>query len=105
MEATEAKFAELAAAVDELGQLKIEIHRLEARQTELRDQLAESGHDKVIGETYKAHVVRFERRQIDYRGLIERLKPSARMLARFTTTLAQVQVRVSPRKSWKEAAA
>lgn len=88
---------DLTDMVDELGALRTRKDQLEARERELRDLLADSGQTEIVGKLYRAKVSRYDMRKIDYRGLVEKLAPSARMIRRFTKVLAdQVRVTTKP---------
>lgn len=90
------KQPDLAQVVDTLGDVKAQIDHLKTRERELRDVIEASGQDQIFGKRYKAVVSRFDKRKIDYAGLLAKLAPSTRLLNRFTTILRD-QCRVTTR--------
>lgn len=71
--ATVAAIMDPAAVVDELGLLKAQIAKLEAREKELTDALKAVGGDKFAGKFFDATVSRSERANFDVKKLREDL--------------------------------
>ena len=81
---------------DRLGRIKVQIDQLKEQEQKLKDQLIETGVEKATGRLFSVSVVRSTVTSIDYKGLLEKLKPSQRILTRFTILKDRVQVRVTP---------
>ena len=81
---------------DELGRLRVQIAALEEQEATLKRQIIAAGVDKAVGRLFAVTVVKAAVTSIDYKGLLEKLKPSQRLLKQFTTINERTQVRVTP---------
>lgn len=83
--------------VDQLGRVKAKIAALELEEGSLRQLLIDSGVDEAEGRLFRATVVTTGYTKVDYKGLLEELKPSARMLAKYTEVNDRTTVKVVSR--------
>lgn len=82
---------------DELGKVRAEIANLEARQNELKKALLDLGVDEVEGKLFRVTVSKFQVKVVDYKGLIDYLKPKAATVDRFSRVDDRVRVNVVAR--------
>lgn len=71
--------------VNELGRIEDEMRKLQARREEIKEQLVDA---KVLGYTtnnYKVTISKYTSTRIDYARIVEYLKPSAKIIQRFTS--------------------
>jgi len=87
----------LQKQIDRLGVLKAEIADREAEYKTIVDNLKESGIEQAEGKLFKLQVCTYERTTVDYKGLVEKLKVSARVLRSFTTATTVTMAKVLPR--------
>lgn len=97
--------------IDRLGEVKAQIAELkaleEALKTELLTALPEpegTGRDSLHeeGRKYRVTVSHSVRDRVDYKKLVERLKPSRQMLRSYTTQVESTLVRVSAKEESDE---
>lgn len=89
----------VAEIADQLGKLKARRAELDAMEQEYKQQLLDARVDRADGKLFTALVLRSDVESINYRGLVERLAPSARLVKQFTEHKERVQVRVTARSS------
>ena len=82
---------------DRLGDIKAKIAELRDKESELKDELIESGVDSAEGKLFRVTVTHHVVTNVDYRGLMEKLSPPKRLVRSFTTEMDRTQVRVSAR--------
>lgn len=85
---------------DQLGEVKARIADLEERETEIRDALVKSGVDACDGELFRATVARHSQESVNWRAVVEGLKPSkelTRSIKRNTSSVERTCVKVSSR--------
>jgi hypothetical protein len=82
---------------DKLGHIRAQIADLEQQEAEIRDKLVETGDSEIEGRLFRVTVARYETRLIDFKGLIDRLHPAAKILSQYTVFVPRVAVSVSAR--------
>lgn len=87
----------LKKAVDRLGELKAEISNLQQEAEKLKTLLKESDLDQVDGKLFRAKVSMFSVSRVSYKDLVAALKPSKRMLNKFTSESEQVRLSITAR--------
>lgn len=87
----------LKQAVDELGKVQAAIATLREKEEQLKEKLVKSGKDAVEGKLFRVTVSRFEVKQIDYKGLVEKLAPPPILFRRFISYDERVRVNVTGR--------
>lgn len=87
----------LSVLVDEFGQLKAKLAELESVEKMMRAVLVESGMDVIEGDLFKVNVSRFEKNQVDWKGLAEAMKPSPQRKAAYTEVKDMVVVKAVSR--------
>lgn len=83
--------------VDYLGQLRARVKDLEQEQEEIKAQLIESGKHEIEGEWFRAVVCIQELTVVDYRAIVEKLRPSLKLIETNTKMVDRVQVKVTAR--------
>lgn len=91
--------ANLKQVVDRLGQVKARLADLRAEEEALKGQLTDAGVEALEGRLFRATVSHYEQTNVDYAGLLERLRPASRLVKQFTSTSERTAVRVVSRKS------
>lgn len=77
----------LAATVDRLAEIKAQIATLQAEETELKNDLTESGAEAIEGTLHRAAICyNTTRTTTDWRAVAEHLKPSRQLIQAHTTT-------------------
>jgi len=87
----------LQKLVDRLGELKAEVAELKTEEQAIKDVLIKAEVEAVEGRHYRACVSLSEVERIDYRKILERLKPSRQLLQANTTVTERVTIRVTAR--------
>lgn len=88
----------LETRIDRLGKLKAEIADLTAKANELRDSILDEVEEgEVEGKLFRVVVSPVSTNRVDYKGLLEELKPSKRTLNKYTTVSDSVRLSVSSR--------
>lgn len=85
----------LAQVVDDYGRIKAEIAKLTAVRDRLRDKLIEAGLQEIPGVLFQAKVSEEEYKEVDYKGLLVKLKPSRQLLQSYTKVKTRVRVIVN----------
>lgn len=83
--------------IDRLGVLKAEIAERESEYQQIVSKFKEGEATEVEGKLFKLVVCEYERTTIDYKGLVEKLKVSTRMIKKFTNFTTVKMARVLPR--------
>lgn len=86
-----------SAMADALGKIKAKIADLEEQEESLKDAIKLSGADEIDGNLFHVTVSRFDKKHVDYKGLLEVLDVPKRTLNKYTTYKPQVSVNVSSR--------
>lgn len=86
-----------ANIADKMGQIKAQIAELEEKEAELREEAINTGLEEIEGRRFRVLVINMEFDSIDYKGLVEELKPNKRLLRKYTKPGEKTQVRVTAR--------
>ena len=84
METIQTTAAELAAAVDELANIRAQIAELKDREEIHRLFLIASGHTEIDGQLHRVTISTSYRVNIDWKTIAERLNPSAQLITAHT---------------------
>jgi hypothetical protein len=90
----------LSEIVDQLGDVKAQIADLKAKETALRDELADSGESEVEGDLFRATVSKFEVDRTDWKCVVssQKMTPTlSRLINSNTTKTEQTTVKIVAR--------
>lgn len=83
---------------DRMGQLKAEIARLESELEQHRAEVLASGQDQIEGRFYRLNVTHAQVSRLDTQLLVEKMRPSKRMIAACTVVQPRTTVNVVRRE-------
>ena len=84
--------------VDELGDLKADIARLQDREAAIKSILIKKGVSPVEGDYFRVTVSDSKRTYVDWKSIAEKLKPSRQLVTAHTTIKPVTSVRCVARK-------
>jgi hypothetical protein len=83
--------------IDQLGEIKAEIAKLEAIEKTLRDEIAARGPGAWEADMFRATVSVSDREKIDWKAIAEKLGPSRQLVTANTSSIEIVTVKVTAR--------
>ncbi len=89
---------DLIGLADELGTIRAKMANLKDRETEIRNIMLESGVKAMEDKKFRAVVVESLRKNIDWKAIAEKLKPSRQLVTAHTTEKEVVSIRVNARR-------
>lgn len=86
-----------ATIADRMGELRARMAELKEQEESLRKEALKTGLEEIEGRRFRLLVLNVEVTMVDYKGLVEEMKPNKRLLRKFTHEEERTQVRVTAR--------
>lgn len=90
--------ANLTGLADELGTIRAQMANLKDREREIREIMIDAGVHTLEDDIFRAVVVESMRKQIDWKAVAAKLKPSRQLVTAHTTEREVISIRVNARK-------